>query len=395
MLRKVLLKEILKTLACALLGVAIFSGPAFSAALSASSLELGFLPSDPVSEYLPVSLGEPDHGFCSQWNPEYGYRGKFCCSKSPVARGRRLPGCAPSRVKWTFCDEMTPEQKHYVDLVQAGASGDVLEILVRELRPAALTRAQAYCTVSSGFLVDGRALLGTPQNRIIVRNPLRCTSFGTDPMVAMLEWVGREIGKEYSSSEYKGVRLNVGDLSAPRGGCISGRRGRRAHASHTTGVDVDLGFLRAVAGQPEVNEFTKQFDPRVNLWFLKKLFKNPYACVKAVFLDRRLIAKLGKLAGSDPEWAQNKRLIKHVRGHRNHFHVRVGDAPGAPGVRGCTDLGSADDLEESEEEDLESEGGSEESLEGEPSLQPAAMATQDSLWLAPSPGPSQPVPGTM
>jgi hypothetical protein len=53
--------------------------------------------------------------------------------------------------------------------------------------------------------------------------------------------------------------------------------------------------------------------------------------VKVIFLDKRHIRKLVRAAAHDEEWPALQRFIRHVRGHRDHLHVRVGDGPGAPG----------------------------------------------------------------
>lgn len=286
--------------------------------------EFPFLPAGPSSDFLPVSENAPDHGFCSRWDPEYGHQGKACCSSLRKMVGRKPPKCAPNRIKWTFCDEMTEQQRQFLADAKLSESAPWWE------RRGA-SSAQAFCSVSDGFLVNGRPLVPTRSNRLLVRNPLRCTQFGTDGLVAALEWVGREVDREFSSPGKSGVRINVGDLSAPRGGCISGRRGRRGHASHTTGQDADIGFLNTRVGSEPVDAFAAFFDPQPNWWLLKKIFSNPHACVKAVFLDKRLIRKLAKAAMGDEMWPRVAHRIQHVRGHRSHFHIRVGHYPGEPG----------------------------------------------------------------
>ena len=314
--------------------------------------EFPFLPPAPESQFLPVSDNAPDHGFCSRWDPEYGHLGKTCCSGVSKAAFRKPPKCAPNRIKWTFCDEMTDEQRQYLDLAKTGELGNWWEN-----RGAA--SSQAFCSVNSGFLVNGRPIVPSAQNRLLVRNPMRCTQFGTDGLVAALEWVGREIGKEYSTPDKAVVRLNIGDLSAPRGGCISGRRGRRGHASHTTGQDADLGFLNTRVGSTEFNGFTTHFDAEANWWLVKKIFSNPYVCVKAVFVDKRMIRKLAKAALGDEMWGRVAHRIQHVRGHRSHFHVRVGHQPGEPGCP--RELGWVNDgqaaPEDEEDMNVEEEAG--------------------------------------
>jgi murein endopeptidase len=286
------------------------------------------LPDMPVSEFLDSLDGGNDVGFCAEWNPDFGYKGLHCCPKAPMARRGRRAACAPHRKKVTYCDELTEEQRRNRDLVSNGQAGDLLERIATDL---ARSREQSFCSVSNGFLAWGREVLPSPVNRIQVRAPHRCVSFGTDGMVGMLEWVGRKVNEEYSKPEFSKTHLLIGDISAPRGGCLSGRGGRRGHASHTSGQDVDLGFLVAKPNRASPDNLSKDFDPRTNWWLIKQVFSNPYACVKVVFLDKRLIAKLAKVASDDPEWKRLRSHIHHVKGHRNHFHIRVGTQPGHPG----------------------------------------------------------------
>jgi murein endopeptidase len=270
--------------------------------------------------------------FCSEWNPEYPYNGFRCCSKvmrAKVRRRRRLPPktCSREHFKPSFCEDVTPEQKEYVEAVSSGKIPDALQLITQEMGRKG---EQAYCTVNNGFLAWGRPIVPTLLNRIQLRASDRCTQFGTDSMIGMLEWVGREIAREYTDPKYENTRLIVGDIAAPRGGCLSGRNGPRGHASHTNGLDADIGFLTPRPGRT-IASFHTDFDAKANWWLIKEIMANPYACVKVIFLDKRLIRKLGKVASRDPEWNKYWRYIRHIPGHRNHLHIRIGDGPGLPG----------------------------------------------------------------
>ncbi len=306
-----------------------------------------FQPPTPLSEYLPAAPGEPPVDFCSEWNPEFGFRGYRCCSNA-VTRGvatfrgrgrRRAVGCAPNRVKWQFCDEMTGPQKDYIASVKDGKV-DALENIAKSMGSKG---GQSFCGPSNGFLVEGRPLVPTAANRISIRNEARCSNFGTDPMVGAMEWMGREIKREFHEPEFDQARLIVGDISAPRGGCVSGRAGRRAHKSHTGGVDIDFAYFNPHAGHAPEEHFTKTFYVASNWWLLKKLFKNPFACVKIVFVDKEHIRALERYAQTDPEWTKLRRYVRHVRGHRDHFHVRVGSGPGVPGCASDPNLEEDED----------------------------------------------------
>lgn len=271
----------------------------------------------------------PKLDFCSRWNPEFTNNGNRCCGR--LANGRirtKKLRCDVHRRYKNYCDEITPEQEDYTRLVYEGRVGDILSLIEREI---GLKGEQAYCSVNNGFLAWGRRLIASETNRIRIRSPQRCTEFGTDSMIAMLEWLGRQVNQEFADPDYRKLQLLVGDVSAPRGGCLSGRGGRRGHLSHTNGEDVDLGFLTPQKGRESPPHFHRQFDVKSNSWLVKQIFKNPYACVKVIFLDRKLVRKLDRALQSDAEWLTLRRFVRHMPHHRNHYHVRVGKGPGQPG----------------------------------------------------------------
>lgn len=323
---------------------------------SANAVE--FIPDQPESEFLPAAEGEPSVDFCATWNPEFGYRGYRCCSNGAVSRSlagktwrsrrARKNSCAPNRKKWTFCDEMTPAQKEYIAKVKAGTI-DALETIQKNFGSRG---GQAFCSAGNGFLVEGRPLVPTERNRIELRNEARCANFGTDPAVGALEWMGREIKKEFFEPEFQQARLIIGDISAPRGGCIAGRAGRRAHKSHTAGIDVDLAYFNPRSGHDPEERFTRTFYVASNWWFLKKVFKNPMACVKVIFVDRKHIASLARYAKDDSDWEKLKPFIRHVRGHRDHFHIRFGSGPGAPGCAVDPNIEEDEDISDAPDEGL-------------------------------------------
>lgn len=286
---------------------------------------LDFLPSAPTSEF----VGDPDTGldpaFCADWNPDFGFRGGQCCGKISWKQRRRGVRCSPARAKTNFCDEITETQKSYLQLAQSSQKFDVLDHLQKEMGRYG---TQAYCSPSSGFLAWGRPLVPSEMNRVVLRRPERCVNFGTDRMVAMLEWLGREVRAAFSAEPYSGVRLLVGDISAPRGGCLSGRGGRGGHASHMTGQDVDIGFINVQAKGRSPSNFTRNLDVEQNWWLLKKIFSNPFVCIQAIFLDRRHITKIARHAAQDSQWLEIGSRIRHVRRHRDHFHVRIGESQG-------------------------------------------------------------------
>jgi len=155
-------------------------------------------------------------------------------------------------------------------------------------------------------------------------------NWGHPAMIAYVE----DLSRSAARLGWKG--LYVGDISQPRGGPVKG------HASHQTGLDVDVWFtppprldlsrrereqLSAInvrsADQRSVNgNWTKSHealmqaaasDPRVNRIFVTAPAKLAM-CANASRRDR---AWLGKIR---PWW-----------GHNDHFHVRLNCPPGAQG----------------------------------------------------------------
>ena len=238
-----------------------------------------------------------------------------------------MPLCK-NRTSGNYCGDMTEDQKKYSMEAQTGQLGDILKLLTLEMGKKG---EQAFCTVNNGFLANGRPVVSTPANRIQIHSPDRCLNFGTDEMAAMLEWLGREVGEKYKGEKFKGVQLVVGDISGPRGGCLVGRSGRRGHASHTSGQDADIGFITAKEGERSPALFHRRFDKTENWWFIKQIFKNPFACIKVIFLDQKHIDSLRNAFGKESEWQSLKKFIIHMRGHSNHMHVRIGKGPGTPG----------------------------------------------------------------
>jgi len=290
-----------------------------------------FLPCEPVSELLkPASLDEPAPSFCAKWNPDFAFNGHSCCGKVSGGGGRkrRLSRCSPKRAGGSYCSEMTDEQVAYVKAVAEGKLGDIMTFLTQDIGKKG---DQAFCTVNNGFLAFGRPIIPSTQNRVLVKSPERCLYFGTDAMVGMVEWLGRELDKAYPAKSYSRVNLTLGDVAGPRGGCLFGRSGKRGHASHTSGQDADIGFISLKSRSEFPGKFSHQFESSPNWWFLKRVFKNPFACIKVIFLDRRHIRTLTKYAQRDADWNVYGRFIRHMPGHKNHFHVRIGKGSGQAG----------------------------------------------------------------
>lgn len=125
-------------------------------------------------------------------------------------------------------------------------------------------------------------------------------------------------------------RVEVGDLSLETGGRMS------PHRSHQNGLDADIAYFTKDAA--EFCEFeaisADQLDPQLQ-WYLFELWIE-WGAVEYLFVDYDLQQPLYEYAASQgyseqqlSEWFQYPRgkssrvgLIRHERGHDDHFHVR-------------------------------------------------------------------------
>jgi len=121
--------------------------------------------------------------------------------------------------------------------------------------------------------------------------------------------------------------LVVGDISDEDGGRL------KRHQSHQGGRDVDLGFfLKAGASDHFVVGTAANLDLQKNWALVRALV----TCtdVETILLDTRIQRLLYRYAlgiGEDQAWldrvfhfarGSKSAIVKHVAGHRNHYHVR-------------------------------------------------------------------------
>lgn len=138
--------------------------------------------------------------------------------------------------------------------------------------------------------------------------------------------------KAYAEKYPDAPRVNVGDFSKRRGGKIS------PHASHTSGRDVDIGFVHTVAPNARHPEhFTRASATNVDAektWFvLKSVIQTGE--VKVIYLDVSVQKQLYKVAKDELNAAQleaifsipkhphsSSAILQHWPGHKNHAHIR-------------------------------------------------------------------------
>ncbi len=117
--------------------------------------------------------------------------------------------------------------------------------------------------------------------------------------------------------------LRVNQLSGKDGGYL------RPHRSHQNGRDVDLGFYYPGGNVVRARAREKYIDPAMNWALLRALVT--LTDVQLILVDRRVQKVLYEHAlkiGEDKAWLDSLfhvgegSIIKHARGHRDHFHVR-------------------------------------------------------------------------
>lgn len=160
--------------------------------------------------------------------------------------------------------------------------------------------------------------------------------YGTWEMVQLLQRAAHRV-----SRRMPGARLNIGELSRPRGGQIAG------HSSHESGRDVDIGFYMLDAnGRPYDTPFAFAafddrgqalppnrglvFDAARNWQLIAKLVTDGDARVQFAFVSpglKRLLLAEGKRQGASRVVLNRAAHVmarpsgRHP--HNNHFHLRI------------------------------------------------------------------------
>lgn len=125
----------------------------------------------------------------------------------------------------------------------------------------------------------------------------------------------------------------IGDLSRKTGGYLP------PHKSHQNGLDADIGYY--IKGHRAMNYFKsasrKSLDVK-RTWFLLNCFLETKD-VNYIFVDyslQRPLYEQARRSGKSKKWLSrifqyprsrrtHKGVIRHTRGHKNHFHIRFRD----------------------------------------------------------------------
>jgi murein endopeptidase len=124
--------------------------------------------------------------------------------------------------------------------------------------------------------------------------------WGTAKLVLTAETIAAEYHARY------GDRLLIGDLSRPSGGPFGRRYGGEGHASHQSGLDVDIYYPRR--DRAELPPFAVgDIDRRRAQWLVDR-----------VALDAKLA-----FIGPNTKLRRPSRNVQYLAGHDNHVHVRI------------------------------------------------------------------------
>ncbi|MBN2801453.1 MAG: penicillin-insensitive murein endopeptidase [Deltaproteobacteria bacterium] len=204
----------------------------------------------------------------------------------------------------------------------------------------------ALGTVSNGILSDSIILNESPEIRFDRKVNRHA---GTPQLVEMLKSASLEMDKQF------GVKLTVGDMSAPLGGKISG------HKSHRTGLDGDIAFFIIDTGKKVINgnlndKFDRfgvslnkngkvmMFDYEKNWALVETLINDTRWRVQWIFVSsgvKSAMLKWALINKKDIDTVYRASYILHqpkgADPHMDHFHVRI-YCPQNKTQNGCTQL---------------------------------------------------------
>ena len=167
--------------------------------------------------------------------------------------------------------------------------------------------------------------------------------FGTDELVAAIVWAIAHVRAQYPAT----VPVFIGDLSQEGGGRVS------PHRSHQSGRDVDIGYF--VRGNRPAKRFVDVTPETMDVektWALLEGFLST-GMIQYVFIDYALQGVLYEEARSlgwddgvlnqifqFPRGSTERvGIIRHARGHDDHFHLRIHCPPRRSSLRELTRSG--------------------------------------------------------
>ncbi len=185
----------------------------------------------------------------------------------------------------------------------------------------------------SAGCIDGAVALPLTGAGFRVAKPERNRVFGHPLLIGLIRDLGHRL------LELKQAPLSVGDLGQPRGGPAP-----TGHASHQTGLDVDLWFLPPVAGEAlsMVDRVRKQPTAKFTAAVVRMLALTAAdARVERIFVNPILKRAVCERTAGDADrgWL---RKLRPWWGHDDHFHVRLACPADSPACTAQTPLPPGD-----------------------------------------------------
>jgi LysM repeat protein len=171
---------------------------------------------------------------------------------------------------------------------------------------------------NAGALVNGVMMPKSP--KWIVLEP--GLAWGTQETIDGLSRAIERVHADFPGSQ----SIPIGHISSKHGGYLP------VHKSHQAGRDVDVGYYFTTPKQHFTTGTKANLDLPRSLAFVKALLT--LADVELVLVDtsiQKLLVEHAVSAGEDPAWLDRTfqvrqkpgyAPVRHVRGHKNHIHVR-------------------------------------------------------------------------
>lgn len=246
------------------------------------------------------------------------------------AQVERVSTTAPSRLFWfenvdDYADLQNKARRFGVTLqyieelnpgVELASVGAGTRILFYRFDPSEPPRSVG--SANRGYLIGGMPM---PEGEHWVVRNIR-QAWGTPRTIRSLVAGFHEVGENYPG----GSRPMVGDISLPEGGPL------RPHKSHRSGRDVDVAYYSLSDLTPRFwDARSPDLDVERNWAIFRYWIENEL--VEYIFVDtsiQRALADYAYSIGEEPAFIRRalqteggpRAIIRHERGHANHFHAR-------------------------------------------------------------------------
>lgn len=217
-------------------------------------------------------------------------------------------------------------------------TNNIAQTILGTIRP----KNQAIGYPNNGILHNATSLLVKQQSLnkkafFEIAFPQRQRYFATYEMAEILLRMGEYLNFKFNK------KLTLSDISKLKGGLLA------PHLSHQIGMDADVGYPSTdekIKFPVVVEMGTRKFNSSVfsvakTYDLLKFAYQQNDLKIDRIFIDRSIKSALceyakakGELAGKDKELVQNLfKSMQHVKGHGDHFHLRLKCTPAHPACR--------------------------------------------------------------